>query len=72
MVDLPTKGIVHQLESQSERIPRPMKNVYFSKILGFTYLQYLQPNSSLQFARIVGIYVFTGYTSEKLEKNKKE
>ena len=45
----------------------------FLKDLGFTYLQYLQPNSSLQFPRIVGIYVLTGFTSQKCEKkNQKE
>ena len=44
----------------------------FLKDLGFTYLQYLQPNSSLQFPRIVGIYVFKVFTSQKYEKNQKE
>ena len=44
----------------------------FLKDLGFTYLQYLQPNSSLQFPRIVGIYIFTGFTNQKYEKNQKE
>ena len=44
----------------------------FLKDLGFTYLQYLQPNSGLQFPRIVGIYVLTGFTSQKYEKYQKE
>ena len=44
----------------------------FLKDLGFTYLQYLQPNYSLQFPKIVGIYVLTGFTSQKYEKNQKE
>ena len=41
---------------------------YFLKIWD---LQYLQPNSSLKFPRIVGIYVLTGFTSQKYEKIKK-
>ena len=40
----------------------------FLKDLGFTYLQYLQPNQSLRSPRIVWIYVLTGFTSQKYEK----
>ena len=43
----------------------------FLKNLGFTYLQYLQPNKSLRSLRIVGIYVLTGFTSQKCEKKSK-
>ena len=43
----------------------------FLKDFGFTYLLYLQPDSSLQFSRIVGIYVLTGFTSQKYEKIEK-
>ena len=43
----------------------------FLKDLGFTYLQYLQPNQSLQSPRIVGIYVLTEFTSQKYEKKSK-
>ena len=44
----------------------------FLKDLGFTYLQYLQPNSRLQFPRKVGIYIFTYLQVRNLKKNQKE
>ena len=43
----------------------------FLKNLGFTYLQYLQPNKSLRSLRIVGIYIFAGYTIQKSKKKSK-
>ena len=43
----------------------------FVKDLGFTYLQYLQPNSSLQSSRIVGIYVFTYLQVKNLKKKRR-
>ena len=47
MVDLPTKGIVHQLESQSKRIPRHM---IWVRIHIFTYLRiYIFTNQNQDF-----------------------
>ena len=53
MVDLPTKGIVHQLESQSERIPRPM---IWVRIHVFTYLRiYVFTNQNQRFFQKVKV-----------------